>query len=353
MSESSTNIADLPETVSVFRPMPGVLLTPPVRASSTPAETDLAGWIALLRSAAADVHRVASPDLLGQLEQAGKTKIDTIICSVLDTDPSVPFNATVAEAFTREMAVGIDLLAKLTGAGRIWITADPDKPSAWFADMREWIQNLPPRLVPLRGDYPQTDPTLMLYTLLQRRLLPGRLPTEKKAMLLDAAAAVAVGRCVLYEPPLLSTELALRDHFERHTHFLSVPIGVRLGEVCDFLQLHHPEALFRAGDFLRDQWLTRDSQLGNGELVVHPTARHLEANPDPCIHCGWCLEACPTRIHPAGLLDAAQQRNLAVGKRFGLAACIECGICSYVCPTRLPLLTAIRELRKMTNDKLE
>ena len=30
----------------------------------------------------------------------------------------------------------------------------------------------------------------------------------------------------------------------------------------------------------------------------------------------------------------------------GIDACIECGICSYVCPSRLPLLPAIRVLRK-------
>jgi electron transport complex protein RnfC len=345
MTEPSTISIDVPDTVSVFRPMPGVLLVPSASVTPKPADTDIAGWRALLIAAGLKVNRVASPDLLGQVQQARQIQIDTIICSVLDTDPSVPINATIAEAFTREMAVGIDLLAKLTGAGRIWFTADPDKSSAWFAEVQGWIQNPGPRLVPLRGDYPQTDPTLMLHTLLQRRLLPGKLPTEKKAMLLDAAAAVAVGRCVLYEPPLRATELAVRDHFQRHTHFLSVPIGVRLGEVCDFLNIRRADAVFRAGDFLRDQWITRDSLLGGEELVVHATARHLNANPDPCIHCGWCLEACPTRIHPAGLLDAAQQNDLSAGKHFGLGACIECGICSYVCPTRLPLLAAIRLLK--------
>jgi electron transport complex protein RnfC len=345
MSQASTTPYETPETVSVFRPMPGVALVPSPIVTPKPADTDVAGWRALLIASGISIHRVTSPDLLGQLQQARQIQLDTIICSVLDTDPSVPFNATIAEAFTREMAAGIGLLARMTGASRVWITADPDRSSAWFTTIQNLKQNPPPRLVPLRGDYPQTDPTLMLYTLLQRRLLPGKLPTEKKAMLLDAAAAVAVGRCVMYESPMRSIEIAVRDHFQQKTHFLTVPVGVRLGDVCDFLEIQHPEALFRAGDFLRDQWLTRDSKLGGGELVIHATARHLDANPDPCIHCGWCLEACPMRIHPAGLLDAAQRNDLRAGKHFGLGACIECGICSYVCPTRLPLLSAIRGMR--------
>ncbi len=320
-------------------------------AAALPGAADVSAWIALLGSAGVQADRVACPDLLGQLKQAGGEagggKIDTLICSILDTDPSVSFNATLADAFTLEMAAGIDLLGKLTGAGRIWITADPEKSSSWFAGVVQHVQNPQPRLVPLRGDYPQTDPTLMLYTLLQRRLAPGRLPTEKKAMLIDAAAAVAVGRAVLFAGPVQTVEIAVRDHFQQKTHFLSVPMGISLGEVCDFLKIGHPEAMFRAGDFLRDLWVNRETRLGQGELIIHPTARHLEANPDPCIHCGWCLEACPTRIHPAGLLDAAQQRDARLGKKYGVDACIECGICSYVCPTRLPLLAAIRLLKEL------
>jgi electron transport complex protein RnfC len=342
-TDTSTSSIESVPVASPFRPMPGVGKFKPADRDSQPTDTDLPKWRDRLIAAGVNADRVASPDLIGQLAHAGK--VDTIICCVLDTDPSVALNSVIAETFTKELAAGVNLLAKLAAAKNIWITADPGRSSEWFEPIESTMQNAGLRLVPLRGDYPQTDPTLMLHTLLQRRLLPGKLPTEKGALLLDAAAAVMVGRCVLYEPPVGMIELAIRDHFQQKTHLLSVPMGVRLQEICEFLEIGHPEALFRAGDFLRDQWITRDTVLGHGELVIHPTAKHLDANPDPCIHCGWCLEACPMRIHPAGLLDAAQRGDRRKGKKFGLESCIECGICSYVCPTRLPLLSAIRELR--------
>jgi electron transport complex protein RnfC len=59
------------------------------------------------------------------------------------------------------------------------------------------------------------------------------------------------------------------------------------------------------------------------------------------------------RIHPAGLLEAAQDNDPDLAESYGLHACIECGICSYVCPSRLPLLPAIRELRRRTANKIE
>jgi electron transport complex protein RnfC len=323
--------------------MPGIAIPP----LSTPLQidADIPSWQKRLLAAGVNPSRIASPDLIGQLEHAKLLKIDTVICSVLDTDPSVPLNASIAGAFTTEMSAGIAALAKLTAAARVWITADPDKPSDWFAGVQTQLNNAALRLIPLRGDYPQTDPTLMLFTLLQRRLTPGKLPSTKGAMLIDAATAVAVGRCALSDSPALSTPLAVRDHFTARTHLVSAPMNVRLADVLEFLDIHHADSVYRAGDFLRDLWITPDAPMGNGELVVHPTAKHLDANPDPCIHCGWCLEACPMRIHPAGLLDAAQQGKAKLAEKYGINACIECGICSYVCPTRLPLLTAIKGMK--------
>jgi electron transport complex protein RnfC len=326
--------------------MPGILSVNPTQQMGKPSLSDIADWRSRLIDAGVNTNRVASPNLARQLEQASTSEIDTIICSALDTDPSVPFNAAIAETYPNEIAAGLDLLAQLTDSPRIWITADPDKPSDWFDTVETKIDSNGLKLVPLRGDYPQTDPSLMLYTLLQRRLPPGKLPTEKRALLVDAAAALAIGRCVLFDPPVRETPLAVRDHFQQKTHLLSVPMGVKLSAVLEFLEIDHDDAVYRAGDFLRDAWITPDTRLGGGELVIHPTARHLNANPDPCIRCGWCLEACPTRIHPAGLLDAAQQNDQLAAKKYGLAGCIECGICSYVCPTRLPLLSAIQGLKR-------
>ncbi len=311
-----------------------------------PGSSDLADWRSRLIDAGVRSNRIASPDLSAQLEQASRSDIDTVICSVLDTDPSVPLNVSIAGTYTDELAAGINLLASLTGAGRLWITADPGKSVEWYKTVSTKIDRKGLKLVPLRGDYPQTDPTLMLFTLLQRRLTPGKMPSEKGVLLIDAATAVAIGRCVLGDPPVRQSPLAIRDHFHQQTHLLAVPMHVPLRDVCDFLEIAHEDAVYRGGDFLRDQWITADALLGNGELVIHITARHLAANPDPCIRCGWCLEACPTRIHPAGLLDAAQKNDRVAAARYGLNTCIECGICSYVCPTRLPLLEAARLLRR-------
>src|SRR5207245_2489759 len=81
------------------------------------------------------------------------------------------------------------------------------------------------RLVPVPNHYPQANPTLLLHALGGRHLRPGRLPTEAGVLVLDAAAAVAVGRCFLRGEPMLSVPFALYDYERSRAEFVTVAAG--------------------------------------------------------------------------------------------------------------------------------
>jgi electron transport complex protein RnfC len=144
---------------------------------------------------------------------------------------------------------------------------------------------------------------------------------------------------------MLSVPLAVRDHSLRQTAFVFAPIGATVADVVRQAQLSPGSTTFRAGDVLRDLRVPPDAVVGGAELIVHASLPEPAANPDPCIRCGWCVESCPTRVQPAGVLEAAQHEDIELADHYGIEACIECGICSYVCPSRLPLLPAIRQMR--------
>lgn len=307
-------------------------------------------WIERFRSAGIWANRRESPDLLAQLHHALRRPVDTILCSVLDADPSACLNAALAAWYGIELAAGVSLLARITGAGDAVVAIDSRAPAAWSKSLRHCAANSP-RIVPLVPDYPQSDPTLMLYTLLNRRLRPGRLPVEQGVIQIDAAAAIAVGRNALQAAPMLSVPVVLRDHVLRQSFFLFAPIGMRAIDLIASARAANTCCALRGGDALRDLCLPVTALIGGGELALHASGPQPQVIPDPCVRCGWCVEACPTRVQPAGVLEAAQQADLDLAYSFGMDACIECGICTYVCPSRLPLLETIRHMTALALAK--
>jgi electron transport complex protein RnfC len=335
----------LPDGTSSFTPAPDRSLS----SIDNLRCDDLGDWIARLTDARIVANRRACPNLLGQLSQTLRRPIDTVICNLLDSDPAAALNLELAREYATEVLAGVLLCSKLTGAAKTWIAVDETKASSDRLSLRHACKHTGARVITMANDYPQADPTLLLYTLLGRRLRPGRLPVEQGVLVLDGAAAFAIGRVALLNEPMTHVPLVVRDHTtlraDRRAHYVLAQLGTSIGNVLAALHLSLSDAMLRAGDLLRDIEITPDAPVSSGELVIHYSDAEPAVNPDPCIRCGWCLEACPTRVQPANVLDAAQRDDLDAGERAGVEACIECGICSYVCPAKLPLLDGLRYMR--------
>ncbi|WP_428937256.1 4Fe-4S dicluster domain-containing protein [Fontivita pretiosa] len=312
--------------------------------------TELGAWIDRLRRAGIVADRHNSPDLYRQLEQALRRPVDTILCNALDVDPEACLNSALAARYALELSAAMLLLSRLTHAEGAAVVVDRRVPSGWWARLAGACAAINTDLRPMVNDYPQADPTLLLYSLLDRRLRPGRLPTEQGVILLDAAAAVLIGREALLGEPMTHAPLAIRDHGLERSEYLVAPIGMAITELLDRLGLPWQGRLLRAGELLRDVRLSMQTLVGGGELVLHLSAPPPQINPAPCIRCGWCVDACPTRVHPAAALEAAQRHDTALAERAGIEACIECGICAYVCPSLLPLLEGVRFIRRMNQS---
>jgi electron transport complex protein RnfC len=184
----------------------------------------------------------------------------------------------------------------------------------------------------------------MVYSLTKRRLRPGNLPTTQAALVLDAAAAHSIGQAARGRP-LISTPLAIHDHLRHLSYFAQAAVGTPFQHVLRSLRIPAVPVVLRGGDLLRDIRLGGDVTMGGGELTIHVTATEMPVNPEPCIRCGWCGDACPTLLQPAAVLEGVQRHDRQMAQRAGVAACIECGLCSHVCPAELPLLDSIRHLR--------
>ena len=327
--------------------------TPSLRGAPTEAlgelssrlkRAGLGGWIDLFRLAGIWADRWASPDLIGQLHLSLRRPVDTVVCSVLDEDAAVPLQGRVLATWPTEVVAGLAALSALCSAGRTWLVVPQELGGAGLMNLRQACNAANATLIPLPNPYPQSHPSLLVHELTARHLAAGHLPVEQGVLLLDAAAAAAVGKYILRDEPMLTLPLGLYDMVERRARFVVADIGMSVRDLLRLAKMDESRTIFRAGAPLRDVRICSDTVVHGGELTIYTSPDAADINPDPCIRCAWCVEACPVRIQPAGLLEAAQRRDLKLAEAYGLSSCIKCGICSYVCPSRLPLLRGIRTL---------
>jgi electron transport complex protein RnfC len=308
---------------------------------------DLAAWIDRLRNGGVWAQRPSSPDLLAQLNRALRQPIDTIICNLLDDEPAMRLNGMLAARSGPMMLAGVGLLAKLIEARNLWLVAEAGTPAKWWSTLRRLARKTGTQIIPVLNDYPRSDPSLLLYALQGRRLKPGRLPVEQKVLMLDAAAAITLGRFLTRAQPMLQVPMAIRDHVHQRTHFVVATVGSPLRHVLQQCEAPADDVTLRRGSVLRENNISADAVVSGGELSIHVMPRQLAPIADPCIRCSWCVESCPTRVQPAGLLEASQRGDMELANYYGLDGCIECGVCTYVCPSRLPLLRGIRNLKSV------
>jgi electron transport complex protein RnfC len=268
------------------------------------------------------------------------------VCNLLDHDSPLRLNALLAGRGAELIVAAADRLRKLLSARQPILAIG----AGWPASLRRTIEHFAAqadvRVVALPEVYPQAAAPVLLNTLVQRRLRPGRLPVEKGVLLLDGAAALAIGECLRHARPMLRIPLAVHDRTRGQLHYLLVPLGMSVREVLKWLDIKADALVIRGGEMLRQIDLTPNAIVAGAELHLHLLPPETPPTCGPCMRCWWCAEHCVMGAEPAWLAEAAQQRDPELAQRAGADWCIECGICDCVCPSQLPLLAAIRKLKQ-------
>ena len=77
-------------------------------------------------------------------------------------------------------------------------------------------------------------------------------------------------------------------------------------------------------------------------LLMIPAAESVRREPQNCMRCGQCVEACPMGLEPYLLIRLAEQKRWDEMEHNKIMDCIECGCCLFSCPSYQPLLDYVR-----------
>jgi electron transport complex protein RnfC len=169
----------------------------------------------------------------------------------------------------------------------------------------------------------------------------GKLPISAGAVVQNVGSAAMIGEVFDTGLPLVERIVTVTGHGLKRPANLIVPVGTKLSDLlthCGGLTDDAAEILF-GGPMMGLPVADLSTPILKGTTgVVVLTQSEVRAQVSyPCIHCGYCLDACPIFLDPQHLGSLARAGHLQDMAEHHLADCMLCGSCSYVCPSNIPL----------------
>lgn len=347
--------------VDSVRPRPGgpsvryeVVLVPEQGQIATslpitpPDERTHAAWLAAVSSSGAWDQPGLRGSLPEQLAAIGPGKPAAAVIGVgIDRFPPFADRTSLLESFPEAAALGLKLLGDLLEC-RAKLLAG--RPARRHSQLVRACHDLGVQLIRADNPYPAADPTLVAFAHAGGRKLPRQAgPAEAGLVLVSPWTIIRLGRWITrgrldVVRPVMIAGVGSADTLRPVWALPGQPLpslDTRLcgsaDRLCSRILLGNP----LTGRRVEPAWNEsgRAPSLPPDAEVVSLWTPPTQAPPEPCVHCGWCAEVCPTELLPIRLAEAVQRGERPEPLRW----CIDCGLCSHVCPSRLPLAQILRE----------
>jgi len=285
-------------------------------------------------------------------------KIDTLLITAFDKEPSLGVNRYYAGNTTEDLADGITALKMITGAPAVRFVVDthygpyPQLKELVAADEEETttITSVNGRRFPIGMAIP------VIKAALGREVpLPFGHPRDVGVALYDISTVIAVGTALRTHLPQVESLITVGGGALSQTGIVKVRIGTPIREVFEALGGFHtdPAKIILGGPMTGmahydlDVPVTKDTE---GLFALTHDEIQLAGDYRQCINCGLCVKVCPVNLLPGVLSLYCVNDKFDMAEAEGLFNCIECGCCDYVCPSRRPLVHLFRHAKRQVME---
>ncbi len=275
------------------------------------------------------LHLFASPD----------HGIHTIVVSGVDADLLVATNQYVIKSEMDAVNRGIDILKAATGIETVAIAVPRDLVQGFGHTGATELKAVAP-------DYPAAIPKLVLFEAFGRDIPAGQSCADLGFAFFSAEAVASIGKAFDTGRVPFEKIVTLVDKAGRKT-IVSARIGTPIADVlaAHQIQTGDKDRLVVGGPMTGAAIFDEQTpiQADTDAILVQDAADVSLVSDYPCINCGECVRACPTRV-PVNMLvrflEAGQYEDGA--ELYDLYSCVDCGLCSFVCVARIPIFQYIR-----------
>ncbi|HEX4932831.1 MAG TPA: electron transport complex subunit RsxC, partial [Gemmatimonadaceae bacterium] len=267
--------------------------------------------------------------------------IDTLLVNGAECEPYLTTDHRIMVEYPHRVHFGLRVMMNALGMPRAVIGIERNKPDAIAALEATKPADLDITILPLTVKYPQGAEKMLIKAVLGREVPSGKLPASVGALVQNVGSIATLAEVFETGLPLIERIVTVSGPGIRRPSNLIVPVGTLLEDVIEFcggLTDDAAEIVF-GGPMMGGSVADLDTPLTKGTTgVVVLTKADVSAQRSyPCIHCGYCLDACPIFLDPQHLGALARAGKFEEMQEHHLADCMLCGSCSYACPSNIPL----------------
>jgi Na+-translocating ferredoxin:NAD+ oxidoreductase subunit C len=268
-------------------------------------------------------------------------KVEVVLVNGAECEPYLTTDHRSMVEFPERVHLGVRIMLRALGVSKAVIGVEKNKPDAIERLRATAPADLDVTVLPLTVKYPQGAEKMLIRSVVGKEVPSGKLPVSVGVVVQNVGSAATIGEVFETGLPLVERIVTVSGHGVKRPSNLIVPVGTRLRDLlayCGGLTDDAAEILF-GGPMMGLPVANLDTPIlkGTTGVVVLTTADVRAQVSYPCIHCGYCLEACPVFLDPQHLGSLAQAGRFEEMQQHHLADCMLCGSCAYVCPSNIPL----------------
>ena len=254
-------------------------------------------------------------------------KADAVIINAVECEPYLTADHRVMLERGEELMIGTQLLMKAVRCENAYIGIEQNKPDA-IEYLTKLSANYPGiKVVPLKLKYPQGSEKHLIAAITGRQVPSGRLPIDVGAVVDNAGTAVAVYEAVMKNKPLIERVVTVTGDSVKNPGNFLVRIGTPISALVEAVG-GLPEdtgKIISGGPMMGKAITTLDIPVAKGTsgVLMLPESLAHRGEPEACIRCGKCVDACPMGLEPYLLAAYAKRKDFDSLEENHVYDCIE------------------------------
>lgn len=273
-------------------------------------------------------------------------KAEVLIINGVECEPYLTCDHQLMLEHGEEIFVGIQILMKALNVNHALVGIENNKKDAIakFQAMAQAATGI--EICPLKLKYPQGGEKQLIDAVTGRQVPSGGLPIAVGAVVQNVATTFAVYEAVQKNKPLIGRVMTVTGKSMSKPGNFAIRFGTPLMKAIEMAGgIPEDTGKIIAGGPMMGRAVKNidvPATKRNSGVLCMPMDESRRIEPENCIRCSKCVDACPMGLEPYLLAKEGEAGLWERMEKDRVMDCIDCGSCLYTCPSHRPLLDYIR-----------